>query len=363
VENVRTVSFYVRDVPIYGDVILAPMDGYSDLPFRVLCREYGSAMSYTEFVAVEAVIHGAKKAIRMFDYAPIEKPQMTFQIFGPNEDDIVRAAQKLEALQPGIIDLNMGCSVPNVSGRGAGAGLLRDPQKIGRIFNRLSRSLSVPVTGKIRLGWDSQTLNYLEVARILEDNGASLIAVHGRTKEMKYNGQADWDAIAEVKQAVKIPVIGNGDVKTAQDIDRMKAHTGCDGVMIARGAIGNPWIFQRRDRDQVSVREMVQLALRHLQLMVDYYGDYGLVLFRKHAVRYIHGLPGAAELRQHLVTCQSPQRFVELILDYEHHLARGDGRDNPPNDSPLQIHATTAQASPIGAMGDEWAGAEYCRAA
>ncbi|MCL5999314.1 MAG: tRNA dihydrouridine synthase DusB [Chloroflexi bacterium] len=314
------VSFYVRDIPVHGDVILAPMDGYSDLPFRVLCREYGSAMSYTEFVAVEAIIHGAKKAMRMFDYAPMEKPQMTFQVFGPGEDDIVLAARKLEALQPGIIDLNMGCSVPNVSGRGAGAGLLRDPQKIGRIFRRLSQDLRVPVTGKIRLGWDSQTRNYLDVARTLEDNGASLVAVHGRTKEMKYNGQADWDAIAEIKQAVKIPVIGNGDIKTACDIDRMKAHTGCDGVMIARAAIGNPWIFQRRDRDQVSVRETVQLSLRHLQLMVDYYGDYGLVLFRKHAVKYIHGLPGAAELRQQLVTCESPQRFVELLLQFEQRL-------------------------------------------
>ena len=299
------------------------MDGYSDLPFRVLCREYGSAMSYTEFVAIEAVQYAAKKAMRMFDYAPSEKPQMSFQIFGADEDKFVQAAVKLEPRQPGIIDINMGCSVPNVSGRGAGAGLLRDPQKIGRIFNRLSRAVSVPVTGKIRLGWDSQSRNYLEVARILEDNGAALIAVHGRTKEMKYGGQADWDAIAEIKQAVKVPVIGNGDVKTAEDIDRMKAHTGCDGVMIGRAAIGNPWIFQHRNRNQVSLREMVQLQLRHLQLMVDYYGDYGLVLFRKHAVRYIVGLPGAAELRQQLMTCQAPQRFIELICAYEERSLRG----------------------------------------
>jgi tRNA-dihydrouridine synthase B len=321
---VQKVSFYVREIPVYGDVILAPMDGYSDMPFRLLCREYGSAMSYTEFVAVEAVIYSAKKAMRMFDYAPQEKPQMSFQIFGADEDKIVLAAQKLEALQPGIIDLNMGCSVPNVSGRGAGAGLLRDPAKIGRIFNRFSHCLSVPVTGKIRLGWDSQSRNHVQVAKILEDSGASLIAVHGRTKEMKYGGQADWDAIAEVKQAVKIPVIGNGDVKTAEDIDRMKTHTGCDGVMIARAAIGNPWIFQRRNRNQVSLHEMVQLQKRHLQLMVGYYGNYGLVLFRKHAVRYIMGLPGSAELRNQLVTCQSPQHFIELIENFERRSNRGE---------------------------------------
>ena len=325
------------------------MDGYSDLPFRVLCREYGSAMSYTEFVAIEAVIYSAKKAMRMFDYAPMEKPQMSFQIFGADEDKFIQAAVKLEPLQPGIIDINMGCSVPNVSGRGAGAGLLRDPQKIGRIFNRLSHSLRVPVTGKIRLGWDSQTRNYLDVARTLEDNGAALIAVHGRTKEMKYGGQADWDAIAEVKQAVKIPVIGNGDVKTAQDIDRMKAHTGCDAVMIARAAIGNPWIFQRRNRDQVSLHEMVQLQQRHLKLMVDYYGDYGLVLFRKHAVRYIVGLPGAAELRQQLMTCQSPTRFVDLICAYEERIQRGE----------YHSHAVDSAAPEEES---EWADAE-CRVA
>jgi len=321
---VQTPAFYVRDIPVYGDVILAPMDGYSDLPFRVLCREYGSAMSYTEFVAVEAVIHKAKKAMRMFDYAPMEKPCLSFQIFGADEDKIVLAAQKLMPLQPGIIDLNMGCSVPNVSGRGAGAGLLRDPAKIGRIFYHMSRSVSVPVTGKIRLGWDHGSRNYREVARVLEDNGASLVAVHARTKEMKYTGHADWDAIAEVKQAVKIPVIGNGDVKTAEDIDRMKAHTGCDAVMIARAAIGNPWIFQRRNRAQVSVQEMVHLSKRHLQLMVDYYGDYGLVLFRKHAVKYIHGLPGGAELRGQLMTCKSPALFVELIEQFEERFTRGD---------------------------------------
>ncbi len=341
--------FYVRDIPVYGDVILAPMDGYSDLPFRVLCREYGSAMSYTEFVAIEAVQYAAKKAMRMFDYAPMEKPQMSFQIFGADEDKFIIAAQKLERLEPGIIDINMGCSVPNVSGRGAGAGLLRDPQKIGRIFNRLTHTVSVPVTGKIRLGWDSQTRNYLEVAKTLEDNGAALIAVHGRTKEMRYSGQADWDAIAEIKQAVKVPVIGNGDVKTAQDIERMKAHTGCDGVMIARAAIGNPWIFQRRNRAEVTLHEMVTLQKRHLQLMVDYYGDWGLILFRKHAVKYIFGLPGAAELRQKLMMCASPALFIALIDEYEEHSNRGD------------FHGHTVDAA-ADAETEAWETAETCRA-
>lgn len=316
-------TFYVRDVPVYGDLILSPMDGFSDLPYRLICREYGSAMSYTEFTACEAILRGAKPALRQLDYDPREKPQLTFQIFDSDEDRIVACAQMIEQLGPGIIDLNMGCSVSNVSGRGAGAGLLRDPQKIARIFNRLSKAVRVPVTAKIRLGWDARSRNYLEVARILEDNGASLIAVHGRTKEQAYKGFADWDAIAEVKQAVKIPVIGNGDVKTVADIARIKAHTGCDGVMIGRAAIGNPWIFQRKDRHEVTVEEVIALLKRHLRAMIEYYGDHGLILFRKHAVKYMQGMPHVAALRAQLVTCDSVGAFHERVDEFQRRYEQG----------------------------------------
>ncbi len=321
-------TFFVRDIPVYGDVILAPMDGYSDLPFRLLCRERGSAMSYTEFVAVEAILSKSKKVLHMLAFDPAEQPQMTFQIFGADEAKIVAAARRCEQLGAGIVDLNMGCSVPNVSGRGAGAGLLRDPQKIGRIFNALSKTLRIPVTGKIRLGWDVQSLNHVEIARILEDNGAALVAVHGRTKEQKYTGHANWDAIAEVKQAVNIPVIGNGDVRVAGDIARMKAHTGCDAVMIARAAIGNPWIFARQDRADVSLRDVIALMRRHLDMNLRHYGDYGLILFRKYAARYIVGVPGAGELRHALVTAPTVEAFLDHIAALEtradefDHLAR-----------------------------------------
>jgi nifR3 family TIM-barrel protein len=212
----------------------------------------------------------------------------------------------------------MGCSVPKVAGRGAGAALLREPAKIGRIFARLTKALSIPVTGKIRLGWDDNALNYLEVAKILEDNGASLIAVHGRTKVQAYNGAANWDAIAEIKQAVKIPVIGNGDVACVADIDRIKRHTGCDGVMIARAAIGNPWIFQRKDIHEVTLAEKAQLIYRHLDLMLDFYGeDRGLILFRKHVVKYVRGLAHIAKVKTQLVTCTRPEEFIELMHTYE----------------------------------------------
>ncbi len=310
-------TFRVGDIPVYGDLILSPMAGFSDKPYRLICREYGSAMSYTEFVSADGILYANDRTWQMLDFETSERP-MVFQIFGSDEDRIEAAARRIEELGPDIIDLNMGCSVPKVSGRGAGAALLKDPAKIGRIFARLSRALTVPVTGKIRLGWDDTSLTYLEVARAMEDNGAALIAVHGRTKVQAYNGQANWAAIAEIKQAVSIPVIGNGDVRSVADIERIKGETGCDAVMIARAAIGNPWIFQRKDNEQVTLAEKSALIRRHLQLMLEFYGrERGLVLFRKHVVKYVRGLAHIAQVKARLVTCTEPEEFIALMNAYE----------------------------------------------
>jgi nifR3 family TIM-barrel protein len=310
-------TFMIRDIPIYGDVILSPMAGFSDKPYRLICREYGSAMSYTEFVSVDGLLHGNDRTRHMLDFDPSESP-MTFQIFGSDEIRIVEAARRIEQLGPDIIDLNMGCSVDKVSERGAGAALLKEPAKIGRIFTRLASTLSVPVTGKIRLGWDESSLNYRQVAKILQDSGACLIAVHGRTKAQAYTGQANWDAIAEIKQAVNIPVIGNGDIKSVADIERMKKYTGCDAVMIARAAIGNPWIFQRKDIDQVTLTEKARLIQRHLELMLDFYGEErGLMLFRKHIVKYVRGLSHIAQVKSQLIACTRPEQFIALMNEYE----------------------------------------------
>ena len=185
---------------------------------------------------------------------------------------------------------------------------------IGRVFARLSRSLRVPVTGKIRLGWDENWRNYLEVAHVLEDSGASLIAVHGRTRAQAYTGSADWDAISEVKQAVRVPVIGNGDVRSVADIARLRAHTGCDAVMIGRAAIGNPWIFARLEREAVAFDAIAALMRRHLALNLDFYGErLGLILFRKHAAKYIRGLPAELTLRVPLLTAASVDEFDRLL--------------------------------------------------
>ncbi|MFN3532236.1 MAG: tRNA dihydrouridine synthase DusB [Candidatus Brocadia sp.] len=309
-------NFYVRNIPVYGDLILSPMAGFSDVPFRLICREFGMAMSYTEVITMDGILWKNKKTFQLLNFSPTERP-VIFQILGNDEDKIVKACQILETLGPDIIDVNMGCPASDIAGKGAGAGLLKNPAKIGRIFHKLSKTLHVPVTGKIRLGWDDKSRNYLEVARILEDNGASLIAVHGRTRSQFFYGKADWDAIAEVKQTVRIPVIGNGDVRCVTDIERIKKNTGCDGVMIGRAAIGHPWIFQYKDRDQVAHSDKIELIRRHLALMMEYYGpDTGIILFRKHATKYIMGMHNATELRPRLVTCNSFEEITSLIVSH-----------------------------------------------
>ncbi len=310
-------TFHVRNIPVHGDAILAPMSGYSDLPFRSICRELGSAMSYTEFVPAPGLLAGAEAVFRRLIFTPAERP-IAFQIFGADEDELAEAARRIEELGPDIIDVNMGCWADTVALHGAGAGLLCEPARIGRIFTRLTQTLKVPVTGKIRLGWDDASRNYLEVAKTLEDGGASLIAVHGRTKTQGYKGSADWDAIAEVKAAVKIPVLGSGDVKTVADMDRMKHHTGVDAVMIGRAAIGNPWLFACKDRSQVTPSEVVKLMRRHLALNIDFYGEEGgIILFRKHAARYIPDTAADRSLRLSMLTTTNRAELEDLISRYE----------------------------------------------
>lgn len=306
-------AFHVGSVPVYRDLILSPMDGFSDLPFRLMCRELGSAMSYTEFINALDILNSHPRIEEKFAYMPEERP-VVFQIFDNDINRLLEAALRLQERHPDVIDINMGCSDRSVSGRGAGAGLLRTPLKVARIFKTLSASLDVPVTGKIRLGWDDDCRNYLLIARIIEENGGAALAVHGRTKAQGYGGKADWDAIAEIKDALSIPVIGNGDVRKVADIERMKAHTRCDAVMIGRGAIGNPWIFSRLDRDQVPIEQVRFTMLRHLERMLTFYeGDYGLVLFRKHASRYLSPFPLTRSQRKRLFEAECPQEFSELL--------------------------------------------------
>ncbi len=279
-------TFRVGTIPVYGEAMLAPMDGFSDWPFRSICRTLGSAMSYNEFTRAEFIVNAFEHISERFKYDEIERP-FVIQVYGDDPELIIAAALRVQEVHPDIIDINMGCPARTVANRGAGVGLMRTPLKVAHIFERLTKLLSVPVTGKIRLGWDDNR-TYKLIARIVEENGGALIAVHGRTQEQGYGGDANWDAIAEVKASVRIPVIGNGDVKKVADIGRMKAHTGCEAVMIGRAAIGNPWIFSGLDREQVTPEMIRQMVRQHLERNMAFYGEHkGLILFRKHAMRYL----------------------------------------------------------------------------
>jgi len=310
--SIHEPTFKVRDIPVYGDAILAPMDGYSDWPFRSLCRELGSAMSYTEFVKVEMILRRSKRPIAKLKFTSAERP-VVFQIYGEDPDLIVKAALKAQFLEPDIIDINMGCPARTVTHRGAGVGLMRTPLKVAQIFKQLSTLLDVPVTAKIRLGWD-ECRNHVLIARIVEENGGALIAVHARTKQQGLAGQVDLQAIAEVRAAVNIPVIGNGDIKKVADIERMKKMTGCHAVMIGRGAVANPWIFSGLDREEVSP-DQVRLAVRtHLERNIEFYGtEIGQRLFRKHAVQYLLHQVLDRETRREILSQRPPEKFLEML--------------------------------------------------
>jgi tRNA-dihydrouridine synthase B len=308
-------TFFVGDAAVYGDAILAPMDGFSDWPFRSLCSKLGSAMSYTEFVRAEAITRAFEHVQARFTFEETERP-VVFQIYADDPDELLEAALRIRELSPDIIDINMGCPSKSVSHHGAGVGMMRTPLKVARTFRKLTAALDIPVTGKIRLGWDD-CRNYRLIARIVEENGGAALAIHGRTKEQSYGGQADWDAIAEVKQMLSIPVIGNGDVKAPGDIDRMKEYTGCDAVMVGRGAIGNPWIFSRMERAQVTDEMVWQMVEEHLEKSVAFYGTRrGLILFRKHATHYLklQHLPKA--VRTNILLQETPQDFLTHLETY-----------------------------------------------
>lgn len=318
-------TFYVGDLPIYGETILSPMDGYSNWPFRSICRELGSAISYTEFVNVRDILARPSYVLPKLRFKDDERP-VAVQIYGDDPKQFLEAALEVQELGPDFIDINMGCPSKSISTRGAGVGLMRTPLKIARIFRKLSAKLEVPVTGKIRLGWDDDCLTYPLVSRIIEENGGQLLAVHGRTKVQGYIGEADWDAIAEVVSMVDIPVIGNGDIHTAGDIQRMKDHTGCTGVMIGRAAVENPWIFSKLDRENVSPQQVREMILVHLERNLSFYGpERGLVLFRKYAANYLSPYKLPKEIRQRLLTLEHTDEFTALLEEIK--LAVGDRKE------------------------------------
>jgi nifR3 family TIM-barrel protein len=294
-------NFKIGDLEIIGDLVLAPMDGYTSWPFRSLCRELGSAISYTEFVKAEDVLQRPHYIKEKIHFTESERP-VFFQIYGNNPETIVAAALQLQEARPDAIDINMGCPNRSITGRGAGAGLMRTPKKAARIMKSLKSALKVPVTAKIRLGWqDCQ--NGLLLARIVEEYGGSLVAVHARSKEQGHQGDPDLAALAEIKETLSIPVLGNGGILNTNDIQYMKNATHCDGVMIGRAAILNPWIFSGLERENIPPDRVQETLLEHLERSLSFYGsENGLVLFRKFAAGYLKPYDLDQETRKELLT-------------------------------------------------------------
>ena len=298
-----------------SDLVLAPLDGYGDQPFRIVCQGFGSGANYIPFIGAEELLATSPRLHKRLAFSQQEHP-VILQLVGNQEERFLQAAFRAQELGVDAVDLNLGCSTKGVSSRGAGAGLLQTPEIIASIASRLSSELQIPLTAKIRLGWDENQLNYRTVAQILEDCGVQMIAVHGRTRKQAYRGIVNWDAIAEIKQRAHIPVIGNGDVVHVADIQRLYDHTGCDAVMIGRAAIDNPWIFQRKEREDVSAQELSATIHHHLDLMCTFYGEQrGLTLFRKYLTRYLapYSVPRGQILP--LLTCTERITFNTLFAD------------------------------------------------
>lgn len=318
------MSLQIGNVTIDGNLVLGPMAGVTDLPFRVLCKEAGADLIYTEMVSAKGILYGNKNTTILLEVEEEERP-VALQLFGSDPKIMSEQAKKIEHRNFDIVDINMGCPVPKVVNNGEGSALMKNPELVGEIVSAMTGILEKPVTVKIRKGFGAEDCNAPEIAKIVEQSGGAAVAVHGRTREQYYSGQADWEVIRQVKEAVDIPVIGNGDVFAPQDAKRMLEETGCDAVMLARGVRGNPWLFTQTKEYLKSgillpkppIEEVLETIERHARMQVAFKGEYlGMREMRKHVAWYTTGYPKSAKLRSQINEVEDMDQLRRLLEDY-----------------------------------------------
>lgn len=311
----------IGNVSLESPFLLAPLAGITDAPFRRICKEQGAALVYSEMVSGKGLYYNDKNTERLLKLYEDEKP-VAYQIFGSEPDIMAYTAKTLASRENCILDINMGCPVPKVVKNGEGSALLRTPELVYDIIKTVVSEAGKPVTAKIRIGWDENSINAVEIAKAVEAAGASAVGVHGRTREQYYNGKADWSVIAQVKKAVSIPVIGNGDVFTGRNAIDLMNETGCDFVMIARGAMGNPWIFKEAlalwNGEEIpqrpSVNDILRVVLKQFDLLLAEKGEYAAVrVMRKHIGWYLKGIPGSAEIRRKVNSIENADLLKKTI--------------------------------------------------
>ena len=311
----------IGNVLLENSYVLGPMAGVTDLPFRLLCKEQGAGLLCMEMVSAKGIFYNNKNTESLLQIHPEEVP-VSLQFFGSDPKIVSEMAKRVEERPFSILDINMGCPVPKVVRNGEGSALMKNPKLVYELVSATVKAIKKPVTVKIRKGFDDEHINAVEIAKIIEEAGAAAVAVHGRTREQYYSGKADWDIIRQVKEAVSIPVIGNGDILCAQDVVRMKQQTGCDGFMIGRGAQGNPWIFKHiqhqletgEELPKPSRQEVADMMLLHARLQLQIKGDYiGIREIRKHAAWYTAGYKNSSKLRGKINEVESYAQLEELV--------------------------------------------------